>query len=193
MEPTRVVGAALVAEADEQFALLLGVRRHHSALAGGQLLVRIEAERPRRPVRPDRRALVLGAERLTGIVDQPEPVPLGDRQQLLEPVERRPEREARGAKNLENCFLVALVEKRTRQRNAGLGLHASAGAALPIVAYSSHCAQRSLLPRHVSRYALCSSFVTGPGGPITRSSNSRIGVTWPAVRVMKISSAVTRS
>src|SRR5436309_721501 len=71
VEPARVVRAALVAKADEQVALLLGVRRDHSALAGRQLLVRIEAERARRHMRADRTALVLRARRTTRAVCTP--------------------------------------------------------------------------------------------------------------------------
>ena len=79
---------------------------------------------------------------------------------------------ARAARSGERRGRAPLRARRRRAGRAepGLGLHASAGAALPIFAYSSHCAQRSLLPRHVSRYAVWSSFVTGPGGPISRSS-----------------------
>src|SRR5262249_510738 len=59
----------------------------------------------------------------------------------------------------------------------------------PISGYSSHCAHRSLRPWTVSRYASCSSRVTGPGGPIRWSSTSRIGVTSAAVPHMNTSSA----
>src|SRR5262245_178307 len=292
VEPARGVRAALVAEDHDLLALLFRMRRDHPTLAGRQLLVRIEAERARGPVRADRRALVLRPERLTGVVDQPEPVPLRDRaqlvelarvaehvddddplcalrdrrldririevqrprvdiredwdtslddeavrrrderdrgrdhlvarlhardvaeqvqpggaarhrsrigradalgDQLLEAIDRRTEREPARAQDLQDELLLALIDERARERNASLGSHASAGAAFPTLAYSSHCAQRSLLPRQVSRYAVCSAFVTGPGGPTTRSSTSRIGVTSAAVPVMKISSAVTRS
>ena len=91
--------------------------------------------------------------------------PLGD--QLLEAIDRRPEREPARAQDVEDELLVALIDVRARERNAGFGPHASAGVAFPTFAYSSHCAQRSLLPRHVSRYAVWSSFVTGPGGPMS--------------------------
>ena len=73
--------------------------------------------------------------------------PLGH--QLLEAVDRRPEREPPGAQHLEHELLLPLVEQRARERDlAEAGAQASAGAG---VAYSSHWAQRSLRPRAVSR------------------------------------------
>src|SRR5258708_28026196 len=84
---------------------------------------------------------------------------------LLEAVCRRPEREPAGAQDLEHELLLALVEVRPRERDRpNLLFHACVFAA---GAYSSHCAQRSLRPRTVSRYACCSSMDTGPGGPVT--------------------------
>jgi hypothetical protein len=47
LEPAAGVGAALVAQAPQKAPLALGVGRDHSALAGGDLLVRIERERSR--------------------------------------------------------------------------------------------------------------------------------------------------
>ena len=70
VEPAAAVGAALVAEADELPPRLLGVGRDHPALAGRHLLVRVEGEDRVDAVRADRPALVLGAERLAGVLDQ---------------------------------------------------------------------------------------------------------------------------
>src|SRR5215216_6999949 len=44
VEPPALVGAALVAQRAEQLRLVLRVGRHDAALAGGDLLVRVEAE-----------------------------------------------------------------------------------------------------------------------------------------------------
>ncbi len=264
LEPAAVIGAPLIAERAQQSPRLFGVRRDHPALAGGDLLVRIEGERRVDPVRTDRLALVLGAEGLARILDEHEAVLVGDRAQLvelarvavdvdaddrlrarrhscfdgrgvhvqrarvdvgkdgcpafldeavrrrrervrrrdhlvagldarddaeqmqsgragrnrggvrrtracgkefLEAVDRRPEREPAGAHHLEDELFLALVEVRPRERDrANFLLHACVFAA---GAYSSQCAQRSPRPRTVSRYACCSSSVTGPGGPIT--------------------------
>src|SRR5262249_33737005 len=43
-EPATRVGTTLVPKAPQEFPFLLRVRRHHPALAGGDLLVRIERE-----------------------------------------------------------------------------------------------------------------------------------------------------
>ena len=51
------------------------------------------------------------------------------------------------------------------------------------MAYSSHCDQRSLRPRAVSRYACCSSRVIGPA-PSSWSSIERSGVTSAAVEAL---------
>src|SRR5580765_7677810 len=105
------------------------------------------------------------------------------REQLLETVDRRPERQLPGAKHLEHELLLALVEERPGERDPPLlELHAWVFAA---GAYSSHCAHRSVRPCTVSRYADWTSSVTGPGWPITWSSTSRIGVTSAAVPTMK--------
>ncbi len=74
LEPAAVVAATLVAQRPQQPPLLLRVRRDHPALAGRDLLVRIEREHGARPVRADRRALVLGAERLARVLHEREPV-----------------------------------------------------------------------------------------------------------------------
>ena len=75
VEPATAVGATLVAEADELPPRLLGVRRHDPAFAGRDLLVRVEGEDRVDAVRADAAALVLGAERLAGVLDQREAVP----------------------------------------------------------------------------------------------------------------------
>ena len=78
------VVAALVAHALHQLPLLLGMREDDPALAGRELLVRVEAEHARNAVRADRMALVLGAQGLGGILDQHQPVPVADRPDLVE-------------------------------------------------------------------------------------------------------------
>src|SRR6266550_255407 len=116
------------------------------------------------------------------------PDALGD--ELLEAVDRRAEREPPGAQHLEHELLLALIQQRASKRDrAQAGAQASAGAG---VAYSSHCAQRSLRPRAVSRYASWSSSVIGPT-PISTSSTALSGVTSAAVPVMNASSARYRS
>ena len=69
---------------------------------------------------------------------------------IIGPNARRPERStSRRASSSASSTYGA-----ERPIGSTVGAHASAGAAFPIFAYSSHCAQRSLLPRHVSRYAV---------------------------------------
>ncbi len=72
---------------------------------------------------------------------------------LLEPVDRRPERQAPGPEHLEDELLFPLVEIRPREWNSPRRgrSHAWAGVGDGIVAYSSQCDQRSLPPRTVSR------------------------------------------
>src|SRR5439155_20578315 len=85
MEPSAaLVVATLVAQASNEPTLLLGMREHDAALAGRELLVRIEAEDTGRAVRADRAALVLGSERLRRVLDQHQCMPLADRPQLVE-------------------------------------------------------------------------------------------------------------
>ena len=84
LEPAAGVAAALVAQRAQQPPLLLRVRRDDPALAGRHLLVRIEREDRARPVRADRRALVLRAERLARVLDERETVLLRDRAQRVE-------------------------------------------------------------------------------------------------------------
>ena len=85
VEPrTPAVAAALVAQALQQLPLLLRVREHDAALAGRELLVRVEAESSGDAVPSDGATLVLGAERLGRVLDQREPVPLADRADLVE-------------------------------------------------------------------------------------------------------------
>ena len=59
LEPAALVAAALVAQRPQQAPLLLRVRRDHPALAGRDLLVRVEREDRGRAVRAERPALVL--------------------------------------------------------------------------------------------------------------------------------------
>src|SRR6266540_2061051 len=262
------VRAPLVAQALEQAPLVFGLRHDHPALAGRHLLVRVEAEGGGRAVRADRPPLVLGPERLGGVLDQSQTVALADRAQivdlagpaeyvhrddrlgslgdrsldrlpshaqrhridiredrrrtledeavrrgdererrcdhlvagpdagdvaeqmesggaardcgcvrhadslgeeLLEPVDRRSEREAPGAQDFEDELLLPFVGPGARERDLTRRVtqaSAAAGAGEGF-AYSSHCAQRSLFPFTVSRYADWISSVTGPGGPTT--------------------------
>src|SRR5436190_2238772 len=84
----------------------------------------------------DRCALVLGPQRLRGVLDQREPVPLAQRPQLvelagiaehvdradalgdelLEVVDRRPERQPSRAQHLEDEFLLPLAHPRASER-----------------------------------------------------------------------------
>src|SRR6266516_7286341 len=86
MEPTAalVVRAPLVAQAHERAPLVFGVRDDNAALPRRDLLVRIEAEDTGRPVRSERTAFVLGAERFRRVFDQPQPVLLRKSPQLVE-------------------------------------------------------------------------------------------------------------
>ncbi len=285
LEPAALVATALVAQRAEQAPFLFGMRGHHPAFARRDLLVRIEREDGAWSLRSERSPLVPRAECLARVVDEREPVPVGDRAQLvelagvpvdvdgddrlrprrhrrldrrrvdverarvdvgeyrdaalvheavrrrrervrrrdhlvagadaggdaeemeacrpgrdrgrvrradlrreelLEAVDHRPEREPARAHDLEHELRLALVEVRPRERDrTDFLLHAC----VRLGAYSSHCAQRSLRPCTVSRYACCSSTVIGPGGPIRWSSTSRIGVTSAAVPTMNTSSA----
>ena len=70
------------------------------------------------------------------------------REELLEPVDHRTERQAPGTHDLDDELFLALVEERPRERDrADFLLHAS----VRLGAYSSHWAQRSLRPCTVSR------------------------------------------
>ena len=64
VEPAAFVAAALIAQRAQREPLLFRVGVDDAALAGRDLLVRIEREHARPALRADRRALVLGAERL---------------------------------------------------------------------------------------------------------------------------------
>src|SRR6266702_4385521 len=98
---------------------------------------------------------------------------------LLEPVDRRAERQPPGPQHLEHELYLALAQIGARERDAPrLLLHACVLAA---GAYSSHCAHCSVRPWTVSRYACWISSVTGPGVPITWSSTSRVVVPSAAV------------
>src|SRR5919204_494136 len=117
---------------------------------------------------------------------RPEPAPFVLRPRLLEAGPRRAERQPTRSQHLEYELLLALVDQRRGELDPPrLLLHASAGSRS---AYSSHCAQRSLRPRAVSRYASWISIVVAPT-PMSTSSISRIGVTSAAVPVMNSSSA----
>ena len=82
------VGAALVPEADELPPGLLRVGRHDPALAGRDLLVRVEGEGRVDAVRADRTPLVARLQRLAGVLDQRQAVPVADGPQLVELVRR---------------------------------------------------------------------------------------------------------
>ena len=84
LEPAAAVEAALVAERDEQLVLLGRRGRDRAALAGRDLLVRVEGPGREMAVRAERLALVPGAEGLARVLDEREPVPVADRAQLVE-------------------------------------------------------------------------------------------------------------
>src|SRR5439155_18359297 len=119
-------------------------RRCDRLVAGPQVRREGQQVKPRRSAR-DR-----------GRVRRPDPL----RDQLLEPVDRRPERKPAGPQHLQDELLLPLVQQRTGERYLPeAGAQASAGAG---VAYSSHWAQRSLRPRAVARYASWISSVIAP-------------------------------
>ena len=90
------------------------------------------------------------------------------REELLEAVDHRPQREPAGPQHLEHELLLALADIGLGERDPPEGgAHASAGVRSGMEAYSSQWAQRSPPPRTVSRYAFWSLSVTGPGGPIS--------------------------
>ena len=126
-----------------------------------------------RPAVPDETAAAYGAPTFAAISSS--------KRSIVGPSESRP-----GPQHLGDGLFLPLVHVRPRQRDrTHLLLHAWAR----VGAYSSHWPQRSLRPCTVSRYACWISTVTGPGGPTTWSSTSRIGVTSAAVPTMKTSSA----
>ena len=85
MEPAAaVVGAALVAQAAQYLPFLFRVRHHHPTFARRHLLVRIEGEDGRGAVRAERPPTVFGPERLARVLDQREPVTVGDRLELVQ-------------------------------------------------------------------------------------------------------------
>src|SRR5437588_347569 len=84
LEPARGLEPSLVAERDEQLVLGLRVGRDRAALAGRDLLVRIEGEDSRVPVRAEPPALVHSPECLARVLDEREAVPVADRAQLVE-------------------------------------------------------------------------------------------------------------
>jgi hypothetical protein len=80
IEPAHVRRAALVALGVDLLLVLGGAERDHAALARGQLLVGVEAERRRVAAPADRDAVgVHGAERLAGVLDDRQPVALEGR------------------------------------------------------------------------------------------------------------------
>ena len=92
--------------------------------------------------------------------------PLGH--ELLEAVDRRPEREPARAQHLEHELLLALAEVRPRERDRRhLLLHHACRLRSRPARTRATALQRSLRPCTVSRYACWISSVTGPGGPIT--------------------------
>ena len=75
VEPAHVGRAALVALGVDRDLVRLRAEREHAALAGGELLVGVEAERRGMPAAADRDAVgVDGAERLAGVLDDRQPV-----------------------------------------------------------------------------------------------------------------------
>src|SRR5205807_191622 len=100
-------------------------------------------------------------------------------EELLEARPGRPEREPAAAQHLEDEFLVPLIDPRRGKPNSPCLLsHACARAKFSTG--SRQCAQRSLSPFTVSRYAFWIASVISPT-PISMSSISRIGVTSAAV------------
>ena len=75
VEPAAAVGATLVAQALEQLPRLLRPRRHDAALAGRDLLVRVERPDGVLALRTERALPVPRSERLARVVDQRQPVP----------------------------------------------------------------------------------------------------------------------
>src|SRR5262249_57659623 len=84
LEPARRLEAALVAQRDEQLVLLGRAGEDGSALAGRDLLVPVERKFRGVAVRAERAPLVPRTERLAGVFDEREPVPVADRPQLVE-------------------------------------------------------------------------------------------------------------
>src|ERR1019366_3594004 len=104
VEPVHVRRAALVALTIDALLLAGLGERDHAALAGRQLLVRVESEHGRVPACPDPHPVrVRRADAL--------------REAPLELGKQRSEREPPGAQYLEHTLLLALTEQRTRERN----------------------------------------------------------------------------
>ena len=68
-QPVTVVRSALVDDAAQLAGDIFVVRRDRAALAGGQLLVRVEAVDGRVSVRPHRDAVDASAQCLAGVLD----------------------------------------------------------------------------------------------------------------------------
>ena len=80
VEPAHVRRPALVALGVDAHLQRLVAERHHPALAGRQLLVRVEPERGRMTAPADRDPVAVPRpERLTGVLDDRQTVPRGDR------------------------------------------------------------------------------------------------------------------
>src|SRR5204862_4710682 len=109
LQPARRLEAPLVAQRDEQLVLLARSGDDGAALAGRDLLVRVERERRRVAVRAERAALVARAERLAGILDERQFVAVADRAQLVElagiaeDVDRDDRARARRDRRLDRC------------------------------------------------------------------------------------------
>ena len=84
LEPARRLEPPLVAQRDEQLVLLRRPGRHRPALAGRDLLVRVEREDRRVAVRAERTALVERPERLARILNERQTVLVTDRPQLVD-------------------------------------------------------------------------------------------------------------
>ena len=84
LQPGARIGPALVAQAENVLEDVIVVGRDDATLARGHLLVGIEREDRRRPVGADLATLTNRAECLCPILDDREPVALGDRRDRLD-------------------------------------------------------------------------------------------------------------
>ncbi len=84
LEPAARVGATLVPEAAQKPPLFLGMGRDHAPFSRRHLLVRIEGEDSRWPVRAEHVPAITRSQRLACVLDEREPVPVADRAQLGE-------------------------------------------------------------------------------------------------------------
>ncbi len=133
VEPAHVGRAALVALGVDPLLHGAVAERDHAALAGGQLLVRIEAEHGRVPASADRRAVrVERAEGLAGVLDdrQPEPLEGRDVGGIAEDVDREQRRRAlgdRGGRGGRVEVQGQRVDVREHRRRALVEAHVGAG------------------------------------------------------------------